>query len=63
MKITAEMKVCDVLNIDDEMEAIFQKHGLLCTGCPGAVQETLQEAAEGHGIDVNVLLGDLNKEV
>lgn len=63
MKITEDMKVCDVLNISDEMENIFEKHGLLCTGCPGAVQESLREAAEGHGIDVNGLLRDLNKEV
>ncbi len=62
MKITEEMKVCDILNLNDEMETIFRNHGLLCTGCPGAVQETLREAAEAHGIDVKALLLDLNKE-
>lgn len=62
MKITEDMKVCEILNLDDRLEIIFENHGLLCTGCPGATQETLREAAEGHGIDVYQLLEDLNKE-
>ena len=62
MKITEDMKVCDVLNLNDDMELIFEEHGLLCTGCPGAVQETLREAAEGHGLDMEELLRALNKE-
>lgn len=62
MKITEDMKVCDVLNLNDDMELIFKEYGLLCTGCPGAVQETLREAAEGHGLDVEELLRALNKE-
>jgi len=62
MKITEDMKVCDILNLNDEMENVFRNHGLLCTGCPGAVQETLREAAEAHGINVEALLFDLNKE-
>lgn len=62
MKITEDMKVCDVLNLNDDMEQIFKEHGLLCTGCPGAVQETLREAAEGHGLNVAELLRALNKE-
>ena len=35
MKITGDMKVCDVLNLNEEMELIFEEYGLLCTGCPG----------------------------
>ena len=41
MRITENMKVCDVLEMGDSMEQVFQQHGLLCTGCPGAAQETL----------------------
>lgn len=62
MKITEDMKVRDILSLSDQMKVIFENHGLLCTGCPGAAQETLREAAEGHGIDVEALLCDLNKE-
>ncbi len=62
MKITADMKICEILSLGDEMELTFKKHGLLCTGCPGAVQETLAEAAKGHGLDVEILLHDLNRQ-
>ena len=50
MKITEGMKVCDILNMDDRLEEVFEKHGMLCLGCPGAASETLKEAAEGHGL-------------
>lgn len=62
MKITEDMKICDILNLDDGMEEIFKAHGLLCLGCPGAASETLREAAEGHDVDVQELLDALNKE-
>lgn len=63
MKITEDMLVCDILNIDDKLEAVFERHGLLCLGCPGAVSETLREAADGHGIDADALIRDLNQEL
>ena len=63
MKITEDMLVCQVLDLDENLDDVFQRHGLPCLGCPGAAQETLREAAEGHDIDVEALLRDLNKEV
>lgn len=63
MKITENMKVYQVLDINDGLEKVFLKHDLPCMGCPGALEETLREAAEGHNIDINELLKDLNKQV
>jgi hydroxylamine reductase len=60
--ITKDMKVCDILEINSEYEKVLESHGLLCNGCPGAFNESLAEAADGHGVDVEVLLKDLNKE-
>lgn len=60
--ITKDMKVCDILEINSEYEKVLESHGLLCNGCPGAFTESLAEAADGHGVDVEVLLKDLNKE-
>lgn len=54
------MTVSEVLEADDKYEAIFEKHFLSCAGCPGAQMETLEQAAEGHGIDLEKLLKDLN---
>ena len=63
MKITENMMVFQVLDLNEELEHVLERHGMTCLGCPGAVLETLKEAAEAHGIDVNRLLEDLNKEV
>ena len=48
--------------MDEKYEKIFEKYFLTCAGCPGAENETLMQAAEGHGIDLAQLLEDLNRE-
>jgi hybrid cluster-associated redox disulfide protein len=58
--ITKDMSVVDVLNLGEQYEEIFRKYLLTCAGCPAAQMETLEEAAEGHGIDIDALLADLN---
>ena len=58
--ITKDMTVVDVLNLGEQFEAVFKKHLLTCAGCPAAQMETLEEAAEGHGINIQKLLDDLN---
>ena len=59
-RITKDMTVSEVLEKDDKYEAIFEKNFLLCAGCPGAQMETIEQAAEGHGISLEKLLADLN---
>ena len=63
MKITEEMMVSEVLDFNENLDTVFHRHGMYCLGCPGAMQETLADAAEAHDVDVNALLEDLNKEV
>lgn len=60
MKIDGTMMLNEILDMDPEIAEIFQRHGLSCHGCPGAKSESLQEAAEGHNLDVEMLIGDLN---
>ena len=36
--------------------------GMHCLGCPASQMETLEEACNVHGIDVNELLEKLNSE-
>lgn len=59
-KIKATMLVNEVLDLDDELCEVFLANGLNCLGCPGAAKESLEEAAEGHGVDLEKLLSDLN---
>ena len=62
-RITEDMLVCEVLELDIDMQAVLEAHGLPCYGCPGAANETLKEAAEGHGVGLASLLEDLNRSV
>lgn len=63
MKITEDMMVSAILDLNENLDTVFHRHGMYCLGCLGAMQETLQDAAEAHDVDVKVLLDDLNKEV
>ena len=61
MKVTENMLLNEILDMNPDITDIFLRHGLNCLGCPGARSENLKEAAEGHGINLEMLLGDLNK--
>ena len=63
MKIKEDMMVSEILDLNENLDTVFHRHGMYCLGCPGAVQETLQEAAEAHDVDIKKLLEDLNQEV
>ena len=58
--ITKEMTISEVLEMDERYEKVFKKYLLTCAHCPGAYMETIQQAAEGHGVDLDKLLRDLN---
>ena len=60
MKITESMLLNEILEMNPDLTEVFLRHGLNCLGCPGARSENLREAAEGHGIDLALLLNDLN---
>lgn len=59
--ITKEMTISEILERDERYEKIFDKYFLTCAGCPGAQSETIEQAAEGHGLNLEDLLKDLNR--
>lgn len=62
MKITKDMTIADVLNENENLKEVLMGFGMHCFSCPCALSETLEEAAEVHEIDVNLLLEKLNEE-
>lgn len=60
-KITEDMMIFEVLDLNPDLEDVFLAHGLNCVGCPGGRAENLRQAAEGHDIVLSALLEDLNK--
>ena len=62
MKFEKDMIIGDILNLAPEKVNILLEAGMHCLSCPAALMETLEEACEVHGIDVNDILEELNKE-
>ena len=61
--ITKDMTFFEVMRTFPESVKVLQKHNLGCVGCMGAQNESLEQGANAHGLDVNELLKDLNAAV
>ena len=57
-----DTKISEILEVAPEKANILLEIGMHCITCPVSQMETLEEACEVHGIDVNELLEKLNKE-
>lgn len=62
-KITKEMIVGKVVEKYPKTTFVFMEHGLYCVGCPMAQEETIEQAAESHKLDLEKLLEALNRAV
>lgn len=62
IKITPEMTIAEALKLKPMVGAILMAKGMHCLGCVIAQGETIAQAAEVHGIPLEELLADLNKE-
>lgn len=60
MTITKNIKIGELLEIAPEKADILLAAGMHCLGCPASRAETLEEACEVHGIDVDELVAQLN---
>jgi hybrid cluster-associated redox disulfide protein len=61
MKVTKKNKIREIIEKKPETISVFQKHGMGCFGCSAAALETVEDAAQVHGIDLDSLIEDLNK--
>ena len=60
MKFNKDTKIGELLEVAPEKAEILMEAGMHCLGCPASQAETLEEACEVHGIDVEELLKQLN---
>lgn len=58
---TKDTPILDVLRLYPEAREILTAHGMACIGCMGAANETIENAARAHDIDVDALLKELNR--
>ncbi len=62
MKIEKTMKIGELLETNPDKAEILLNAGMHCLGCPASREETLEEACMVHGINVEDLVEELNKE-
>ena len=60
MKIEKTTKIGQLLEAAPEKAEILLAAGMHCLGCPASQAETLEEACDVHGIDVDELVEKLN---
>ena len=60
-KITKEMIISEVLEMDVKTAPIFMSNGMFCLGCPSSSGESLEDACSVHGLDADKLVDDLNE--
>ena len=58
--ISKDMKIIEILEKTPEKASVLMEMGMHCLGCPSAQFETVEEACNAHGIDVEELLAKLN---
>ena len=59
-KITADTLIFEALEINPKAAEILMAHGMHCLGCALAHGETVGEAADVHGADLEKMLEELN---
>lgn len=59
-KITKDMIIADIIQVNMGCVPILLNEGMHCIGCPASQGESLEEACMVHGLDAEVLVKKLN---
>ena len=62
MKFNKDTRIGEIIENAPEKVEILLNAGMHCIGCPASQMETLEEACEVHGIDVEEVVEKLNEE-
>ena len=60
MKITKDMLIGDVLDMDTSAAKYFFEIGMHCLGCPASRGESIEQACQVHSTNCDELLEKLN---
>lgn len=58
--ITKEMTIGEIIKVNTNKADVLMEFGMGCVGCPSAQNETLEDAASIHGLNLDDLLDRLN---
>ncbi len=62
-RVTAEMTVEEILNKWPDTVPVFMRHRMACVGCDLAGFETLAEAMDIYGLDLDAFLDELQHAI
>lgn len=60
-KVTKDILIGELLEIDNGVIPILLNAGMHCLGCPSSQGESLEEAAMVHGINPDELVAEINE--
>ena len=60
MTYNKDTRIGEILERTPEIAEILLEVGMHCLGCPASQMETLEEACDVHGIDVEEVVEKLN---
>ena len=60
-KVTKDMIIGEILQINEGVIPILMQSGMHCLGCPSSQMESLGDACLVHGIDADALVEKLNE--
>lgn len=61
-EINKDMTIAELMEVAPDKVNVLLMAGMHCIGCPASLGETIEEACMVHGIDVEDLLKELNRE-
>ena len=59
-KVTSEMLIGEILEIDRGVAPILMNAGMHCLGCPASQMESLEDACAVHGMSADVVAEEIN---
>ena len=59
MKITKDMLIGDILDMDSNTAQFFFEIGMHCLGCPASRGESVEDACKVHGTDCDALVSKI----
>jgi len=62
-QITKDTVISDILSIAPDSVPLFRSIGMHCLGCAMSSGETLGQACQAHGVDVEDLLSKLSEYI
>jgi len=61
IEIKKEMTIAEAIKLKPQIGAVLMSKGMHCLGCVIAHGETVEQAAEVHGLELEQLLNELNE--